>query len=482
MRIIICFIAILFTATLSAQKKTQEPLILKGQISDCPEKMFLLFTRDDDYSIHFDTIKLDENGRFYLKSFRVQRPQIAHILKNTLQIRDLYIAPGYDLTITANGRDGKSIIETKKITGKGALSNGYHFVLDSILASKAKTRKWYELNETEFLDYLKNDKHLKDSLWHEVFKKVRSDDKYYSFFSEKVRLDNEFYKLTMLVNFLTWNDYNKDSSISFLKNNFDNNILNHLYEDSFLISDGYANLLIESTWPTFLVNLDLKSDSTIGQQQDYKFRKINSTYKGKVRELALYYYMQNLVLGINSVASLTERRMQIDYGKKFLKNEKQRNYIDSILLNRSEELSKTLIGKPAPLFTLKSDTGTVYRLGDFKGKVIYVDLWASWCSPCREETLPMKELYDKFKKDNRIAFISIAIRDGKNEWKKALDKDKPTWLQLFDEDDMVGRSYVVTSIPKFILIDKQGNIVSLDSARPSSGKEIEEILSHEIAK
>jgi thiol-disulfide isomerase/thioredoxin len=130
------------------------------------------------------------------------------------------------------------------------------------------------------------------------------------------------------------------------------------------------------------------------------------------------------------------------------------------------------VGKPAPGFTLENKSGNTYRLADYKGKVVYLDLWASWCGPCREETPAFRILYNRYKEDNRIVFLSIAVHDGINNWKKALEEDKPEWLQLIDKEDQVWKSYVANFIPKFIVIDKAGNIVNFDAPGPSSGKKL----------
>ena len=66
--------------------------------------------------------------------------------------------------------------------------------------------------------------------------------------------------------------------------------------------------------------------------------------------------------------------------------------------------------------------------------------------------------------------------------KKALDEDKPDWIQLRDNTGTVWKSYVANTIPKFVLIDKQGNIVNFDAPGPSSGEKIINLLEKEIAK
>jgi thiol-disulfide isomerase/thioredoxin len=139
-------------------------------------------------------------------------------------------------------------------------------------------------------------------------------------------------------------------------------------------------------------------------------------------------------------------------------------------------------GKPAPSFHLSSQNEKKYKLEDFRNKVVYIDLWASWCGPCREETPALKKLYEKYKNDDRIAFVSIAVRDKQKAWLKAISEDKPAWIQLIDENDNVGRSYKVKFVPRFILIDKQGKIVDFDAPSPSDEKEITELLEREIGK
>jgi thiol-disulfide isomerase/thioredoxin len=141
---------------------------------------------------------------------------------------------------------------------------------------------------------------------------------------------------------------------------------------------------------------------------------------------------------------------------------------------------QTRIGNPAPDFALKNETGQTFKLRDFKGKVVYIDLWASWCKPCREETPFLEKLYDHYKSDPRIAFISIAVSDGQQAWLKALKQDKPTWLQLIDSKGQVKTAYNANMIPRFVIINKKGQIVNFDAPRPSHKDELQVILEREM--
>jgi thiol-disulfide isomerase/thioredoxin len=255
-----------------------------------------------------------------------------------------------------------------------------------------------------------------------------------------------------------------------------------LYKDEYLISDDYKSSFITYEWPTYLVNLDYKKDSTLRNNKGYKLKKINETYRGKVKEYVLYNRMESSIGNSKSFEEINDYKEQFETYISSFKNKYYTNALEAKFADKEVELLRTQVGKPAPQFTLESNLGNTYNLKDFRDKVVYLDFWASWCGPCREETPSFKILYNKYKNDKRIVFLSIAVHDGITEWKKALEEDKPDWIQLIDKEGVVWKSYVANSIPKFILIDKQGNIVNFDAPRPSSGEEIEKLLNQEIAK
>ncbi len=483
MKAIFYLIAILFSSnTLIGQNKIKtKPFIIQGQITDCPEKNLKIFFQNKNGQSLMDTLQLDASGNFYLKTFKVDKPQIASIQQNNIQINDFFIAPGYDLTITGIGKDYYSLAKSKKISGIGAESNRYRFLLDSILLARNDATKWWELNENDLLAYISKNQKLKDSIIHTVFDRKPVQDKFLKFFGSLVRLDITFSKLYILLSHVKWNNYNYENSISFVRNNFNNNILDHLFKDEYLVSEQYKGL-ITNNYPDYLVNLDYQKDSTLREIKGYKLKKVNETYKGKIKEFVLFSRMESMIENSNSFEKLNGYKEQFVTYISALKNQNYKKSLEFKFVEKEKELLRTQVGKPAPGFTLENKSGNTYRLADYKGKVVYLDLWASWCGPCREETPAFRILYNRYKEDNRIVFLSIAVHDGINNWKKALEEDKPEWLQLIDKEDQVWKSYVANFIPKFIVIDKAGNIVNFDAPRPSSGKEIENILNAEMAK
>ena len=114
------------------------------------------------------------------------------------------------------------------------------------------------------------------------------------------------------------------------------------------------------------------------------------------------------------------------------------------------------------------------KLSDFKGKYVYIDVWATWCGPCRAEIPFLKKTEEKYEGKN-IAFVSISVDVQKDfeKWKKFVAEKQLGGVQLFADKDWNSdfmKSFSINSIPRFILIDPAGKIVSADAARPSSPK------------
>jgi thiol-disulfide isomerase/thioredoxin len=128
----------------------------------------------------------------------------------------------------------------------------------------------------------------------------------------------------------------------------------------------------------------------------------------------------------------------------------------------------------SPSFDYDNYTGGKSKLEDFRGKYVYIDVWATWCGPCRAEIPFLKKIEEKFH-DKNISFVSISIDQLKDveKW-KALIKDKElSGVQLFADNDWNSqfvKDYGITGIPRFILIDPTGKIVNADAARPSSAE------------
>ena len=124
-------------------------------------------------------------------------------------------------------------------------------------------------------------------------------------------------------------------------------------------------------------------------------------------------------------------------------------------------------GKLSPDFKAVDLAGKEYSLADFAGKYVYIDLWATWCGPCRQELPHLKALEEKFD-DAQIEFVSISVDSEKDKWEKMVKDRNMSGVQLYlGSKNSFLDAYKVSAIPRFILLDKEGKIIDKEMSRPS---------------
>lgn len=128
-------------------------------------------------------------------------------------------------------------------------------------------------------------------------------------------------------------------------------------------------------------------------------------------------------------------------------------------------------GAEAPEIEFADPDGKVSALSSLRGKAVYIDLWASWCRPCCEEIPHLEKLVEELGNDPELVCVSISLDEDLNSWKAKLAKDKPKWPQYVATakgQDAISEKYQVGGIPRFMLIDKNGCIITVDAPRPST--------------
>ncbi len=137
-------------------------------------------------------------------------------------------------------------------------------------------------------------------------------------------------------------------------------------------------------------------------------------------------------------------------------------------------------GDPSPKFNYPDQNGQNVSLDDLKGKYVYVDVWATWCGPCKKEIPFLKEMDEEYKGKN-IAFVSLSIdkMEHKDKWLKMIEDEDLKGIQILADNDWNSEfvtAYNIKGIPRFILIDTEGNIVNSNAPRPSDPS-LKEVLS-----
>jgi len=115
------------------------------------------------------------------------------------------------------------------------------------------------------------------------------------------------------------------------------------------------------------------------------------------------------------------------------------------------------VGQAAPNFTLKSDSGKNLRLSEFRGQVVLINFWASWCGPCRQEMPLLGKLYDQYR---NAGFVLLGVGvDENTENGRAMSRRLGVRFPiLFDREQQVSQLYGVDAMPATLLIDRDGTV------------------------
>lgn len=124
-------------------------------------------------------------------------------------------------------------------------------------------------------------------------------------------------------------------------------------------------------------------------------------------------------------------------------------------------------GKPFPMLMLEDESGKKMNLSQFKGKFVVLDLWATWCAPCKE-TSPVFEYQAKnYRHQDNLVFVAASIDEDKNKWKLDIRNKKSAVTQWWIANPEVLKTLGVNGIPRFMMIDPQGRMYSANLPRPN---------------
>lgn len=391
---------------------------------------------------------------------------------NILLSLNLFLAPNYALTLNANIKEG-DWDETKNsvvLEGKGKhLSQLYlkkYYPID--------TTKWVEKDIKTYVDYLNNidwkpTERRIDSLlnedpsdpynqkWRSIFALNKKYMNLNNFIGRYCALNNvPFEKCEVYFKDLGFSDF-------WTEVNQPENLTSWSYKFFIDRISGYES---EGLF-RFPSNLYQKYKN----HQFYNFSIINELFSGEVRDYVLESQIRRGVVAARTVEVVDSLQSFIPWvnnprSQKDLQKltEQRRGELSEI--NPGNSISKTIKFKN----TITNDTLT---LADLKGKMVFLEAWASWCGPCRAEIPHLKKLVAHYKDNPNVAFISVAVRDYKEAEVKlrmqVIKDEKMDWMQLEDISDNFFDYFKMgeKGIPHNVILDKEGVIVDNDSIRPS---------------
>lgn len=128
------------------------------------------------------------------------------------------------------------------------------------------------------------------------------------------------------------------------------------------------------------------------------------------------------------------------------------------------------VKKPAPDFRLVSVEKDTVALNQFKGKLVYLKFWASWCGDCIKQVVPQRKIEADLASNSSIAFVNISVDEDLEAWEKSVARNKLIGVELVSKggnDAGINDNYGINEIPRYIVIDKNGVILDNNAPKPS---------------
>ena len=439
-------------AVFSCQEKTPvEYALVSGKIGNNTLAELRIVNNDNSAK---KVIKIDENGSFS-DTLHFQKGIYYFIAgKNRAEI---FVDAGSNILIEANANDFKN---TLTFSGTGAEVSSYLLKKESKSAEIMGERKdFYALEEVAFKQKSKEIQTEVTAILEasigvpEDYKANELKNLNYAYLANLNRYERYHEHFAKVEGFKV--------SEGFLDEMKD---LDYTIEEDFLFSNNYEDLM-----SSHYRALGTELATSDGISEDIAYLKaINSSSSAVIKNKLLFDAAKYEITYTDDVEAYYN---EFIVGSTDVKNNEE--------ITASYNTLKTVArGNVSPIFeNYENFNGETTSLSDLKGKFVYVDVWATWCGPCKAEIPSLKKVEAQYHGKN-IEFVSISVDALKDhdKWKAMVAEKELKGVQLFADkswkSDFV-EGYLIKGIPRFILIDTEGNIVNANAPRPSSEKLIE---------
>lgn len=240
---------------------------------------------------------------------------------------------------------------------------------------------------------------------------------------------------------------------------------------------------IKNKIPTLLQNKDMQALEVMGaslkQQQKYTKDFVKSYIDSIVPSIAIFNMLGylNIDSDFDYLVGLS-KKMETQ-----LPNSKYTKLLSgeiSKMISMQQKLQETgvPVGALAPEIALPNPEGKIIRLSSFKGKIVLLDFWASWCGPCRAENPNVVSMYRKYK-DKGFDILSVSLDKDKSQWLRAIQKDGLMWTHVSDLkfwESSVVPLYSIEGIPATFLLDKEGKVIAKNLRGAELENKLKEVL------
>lgn len=387
------------------------------------------------------TVQLDGMDALYANVYYGEKFKVVYLQKGD-EMNISFDAHDFDNTFTVKGGNEKAVDYLNKIQL-------------TALPNEAYAQPWSEFKAAVDKKMASMKRLLKA-------RKFAANDKFLKMEEGRITY---FYANMMLMYPVSHTYVTQDTTMVLGKEYYDA-IRQYVKEDEDLADiDEYRNFMIETAHIFDEAGKDIRQYyPKVLAEMSYIGENIQSD---KVRESLIHFLAFTYVEG-NGVENITDLQ-NLYY-----------TYVTSPRLNAifkqaCSKWDKAAVGRPSPMFKGVDVNGKEMTLRDFRGKYVYIDMWATWCGPCQKELPFLKKLEEKYKGRN-IVFVGLSIDQDKEKWTDRVKSGALSGTQLYiGKGTKFQSDYRISGIPRFILLDPNGRIVNPDMTRPSS-EDTEKIL------
>ncbi|MDP2687613.1 MAG: TlpA disulfide reductase family protein [Aequorivita sp.] len=437
------FILVLFAIACKQEEKPQYSVI-SGTVENNTAETVLV--RGNNFE---NRIQIGENGSF-TDTLRFADDGFYELYVGR-ERTGIYLEKGENLSVTLNADE---FDETLKYSGD--LANVNNFLAAKYLWNEKNLdfKEVFSMDEELFFEQLETNQKSIDSLY--AANQISDEN-----FKNKLAEEDKYSRAIMLENYKDAHRYYTGVEDFNVSDGFYDELKNINFKDTLAYrnSVAYQNLL-EAHFTRLVSEETLESGNT-GQTVLY-LKKVNEALpNGYAKDKMMSSYLQ---YGLKPDASLDE-------AYNLYKNSNPNPENLAKITEHYNKLKAITEGNPSPNFNYENHKGGTTALTDLKGKYVYIDVWATWCGPCLRE-IPALLQVEKDYHGKNIQFVSISIDEAKDydKWKAMVTEKQLGGIQLMADNNWKSKfvkEYAILGIPRFILIDPQGNIVSADAPRPS---------------
>jgi len=415
------------------------------------------------------TLELDAENRFDV-SFEIPAPQSA-ILRNGRTSIQVFLQPGDQLQLEADAADW---INTITFTGDGAPNNNfwveYQKVLGVQLGSAFFSNAIMVSSSDVFMNVVDSTLGVQLAFLENHATIADLSEPFRTFFTAEMQYAA---KNRLLGYAATHQRLNQLQEPPVLHQGF-YDFLNKpdLFNDNLLNSEAYSNFLLSYLGYKNSIRPTQFSDTL--SANEIIFALAAEYIPGQSGEFAQ-------AISINREFSFGEIAQAVALYDKFIASATSQDLKDRV--TRTWDAVQALMpGKPAPDFTLLDINGNEVSLSDFKGKVVYLKFWASWCGPCMRQVPPAAELKKRMANQQDLVFLYVSIDTDNNAWRSTVDAHGITGIHMVTPGRERGAPalYQVKWIPTFYIIGRDGNIFDNRPPQPSEPN-VDEVLLRALA-